>query len=269
MATKTKTTMACLMRVLGPSGRLVARDASRTTSPLPKRVSTVVTATTTTTTATTATTTTTAPSTSGSSSPLATLASDLTATLPSSSSTSATASSSSPTTTTRSASTTTNAATTYPVPELNGAQHPSIVRLKQAIAKLKSMPAVFEAASSLSSWASADLARFRSPSYGAGQDSQTRTKNLDFYCNRIPSQPNGDLIDAIHSTWLHKHALLEEHHGYIQWLFPLHEAGVNGLAQVLQRPELEQMRRDPKIRIRVQRSFELMLDFYGFVLEDP
>ena len=31
----------------------------------------------------------------------------------------------------------------------------------------------------------------------------------------------GDLIDEIHSRWRGQYSLLERHHGYIQWLFPL------------------------------------------------
>ncbi len=35
----------------------------------------------------------------------------------------------------------------------------------------------------------------------------------------------GDLIDDIHENWFGNHSLLEIHHGYIQWLFPLFEGG--------------------------------------------
>jgi len=42
---------------------------------------------------------------------------------------------------------------------------------------------------------------------------------------------------------------LEQHHGYIQWLFPLHEDGMNGAAQVLQRHEAAAMRASPTVMV--------------------
>jgi hypothetical protein len=61
---------------------------------------------------------------------------------------------------------------------------------------------------------------------------------------------------------------LERRHGYIQWLFPIHEQGVNSEAQILQRHEAEAIRDDPALIARVKRSYELMLGFYGAQVED-
>ncbi len=44
----------------------------------------------------------------------------------------------------------------------------------------------------------------------------------------------GDYIDDIHSEWFGNYTLLEDHHGYIQWLFPIREQGMNFHAQELQ-----------------------------------
>lgn len=54
--------------------------------------------------------------------------------------------------------------------------------------------------------------------YPGKVDDPTKTRNLDFYSNRLRSQPSGDLIDVIHRDWHGNHQLLEAHHGYIQWL---------------------------------------------------
>lgn len=37
----------------------------------------------------------------------------------------------------------------------------------------------------------------------------------------------GDLVEDIHKKWWYDYDLLEEHHGYIQWLFPIREHGMN------------------------------------------
>ena len=61
---------------------------------------------------------------------------------------------------------------------------------------------------------------------------------------------------------------MEDHHGYIQWLFPIHEQGLNFSAQKLMRHEAKAIRENDQLRARIIKSYELMLDFYGMVLED-
>ena len=53
------------------------------------------------------------------------------------------------------------------------------------------------------------------------------------------SHSTGDLIDEIHKKWFGNHGLLEEHHGYIQCLFPIREQGMNFHAQELQLHEAQ------------------------------
>jgi hypothetical protein len=93
--------------------------------------------------------------------------------------------------------------------------------------------------------------------------------NYDFYTNKIKSQPNGDFIDHIHKTWWYNYQLLEFHHGYIQWLFPMKEGkGMNREAFALTDEEIKRITSDPEAKKRVQTSYKMMLNFYGFRLID-
>jgi len=112
-----------------------------------------------------------------------------------------------------------------------------------------------------------DLERYRN-GYPDLEDDPTQNDNLKFYKNEIPSRPEGDYIDIIHSKWFGNYDLLESHHGYIQWIFPIREHGVNMLSQVLQPHEIEGIKADPQCRKRVIRSYGLMLDFYGMQLSN-
>ncbi len=47
------------------------------------------------------------------------------------------------------------------------------------------------------------------------------------------------LIDEIHKEWWGDYRLLEYRHGYIQWLFPIREQGLNYQAQKLNQREIE------------------------------
>ena len=89
------------------------------------------------------------------------------------------------------------------------------------------------------------------------------SSNLRFYRNEIPSSPHGALIEVILNEWKDDMRLLETHHGYVQWLFPIHEEGMNANAQVLQMHEAERMKADPQIRERMKRSYAMMMRFYG------
>merc|ERR1719326_1301837 len=113
-------------------------------------------------------------------------------------------------------------------------------------------------------FAARDIDFYHSDQYGSLLSDPTETTNLFFYSNTRPCRPDNRFIDEIHRDWKGRYKLLEQRHGYIQWLFPIHEQGMNHLACILHKPELEQMKADPLIRLRVKRSFELMLDFYGF-----
>lgn len=104
--------------------------------------------------------------------------------------------------------------------------------------------------------------------HGDRLDSTKKSKNLKFYKNKIKSKPDGDLIDNIHKKWRGDYRLLESHHGYIQWLFPIREDGMNSQSQRLMKHERDAMKKCDIIRKRLLESYRLMLDFYGFELSD-
>ena len=101
-----------------------------------------------------------------------------------------------------------------------------------------------------------------------GLDDAAKDQNLRFYQNNMPSRPDGALIDTIHKKWWGRYGGLERHHGYIQWLFPIHESGMNWESQVLQRHEAVAISSDAALQARVLVSYRLMLDFYGMQLAD-
>jgi len=93
--------------------------------------------------------------------------------------------------------------------------------------------------------------------------------NVEFYRGAMPSRPHGALIDEIHTEWWGNFELLEMHHGYIQWLFPVFEnAGMNWESSPLTKEGATSIRTDAAASARVLRSYELMLHFYGLVLAD-
>ncbi|KAL4648942.1 opioid growth factor receptor-like protein 1 [Arapaima gigas] len=92
--------------------------------------------------------------------------------------------------------------------------------------------------------------------------------NLDFYLNKIPSQPDGVKIEEIHREWRGNYTRLERVHSYIQWLFPLREPGLNHYAVELTQREIEEFHRSSEAKRRLVESYELMLDFYGIKLID-
>ncbi|PCH40588.1 hypothetical protein WOLCODRAFT_24194 [Wolfiporia cocos MD-104 SS10] len=99
-------------------------------------------------------------------------------------------------------------------------------------------------------------------------DDPSSSDNLRFYSNELRCRPDNLLIDELHERWHGDYAKLEHKHGFIQWLFPIPEYGMNYESEPLQRHEAEAMRADPAIINRVIRSYTLMLDFYGMRLED-
>ncbi|CAF1269992.1 unnamed protein product [Rotaria magnacalcarata] len=117
------------------------------------------------------------------------------------------------------------------------------------------------------SWAKRDIAEYRS-NYPDSHQEKNVKDNYNFYTNKMISHPDGDLIDNIHKYWRGDYHRLEMHHGYIQWLFPLQERGLNWSAEKLQKHEIDLIKKDDKALKRILTSYELMLDFYGFRLID-
>lgn len=114
-----------------------------------------------------------------------------------------------------------------------------------------------------SSWASADVREYLAHYPGAQQNPRAR-KNLDFFLNRIKSSPSPNgTIDEIHQQWMGEYDLLEAHHGYIQWICPIREDGLNSQAQRLYLHEIRGIMADPKARARVIGSYELSVPDSG------
>ncbi|CAL1533700.1 unnamed protein product [Lymnaea stagnalis] len=100
------------------------------------------------------------------------------------------------------------------------------------------------------------------------KDDPDSKANKKFYFGEIESQPDGATIDEIHKNWFGRYDLLEKHHGYIQWIFPIREEGMNWQAQPLQLHEAEAIKGDERAMERVLQSYKMMLDFYGMELVD-
>ncbi|XP_067286883.1 opioid growth factor receptor-like [Pseudorasbora parva] len=96
--------------------------------------------------------------------------------------------------------------------------------------------------------------------------SEGRFYNLEFYHGQIKSSPDDVHIDEFHEKWWGDYRLLENCQSYIQWLFPIQERGVNWDAHVLTKNEIKAFRKDEAAKMKLVKSYKLMLDFYGIRL---
>uniref|UniRef100_A0A0G4HMB8 Opioid growth factor receptor (OGFr) conserved domain-containing protein n=1 Tax=Chromera velia CCMP2878 TaxID=1169474 RepID=A0A0G4HMB8_9ALVE len=116
----------------------------------------------------------------------------------------------------------------------------------------------------------------------AREDEKKReTPNLDFHRNLRLCSPDNMKIDDIHKEyrpradgrdeggWDGNFQVLEAKHGYIQWLFPIKEPGVNRRAFEMQPEEAEAIKTTPELRRRVLKSYQMMLRFWGMEMMDP
>jgi hypothetical protein len=86
---------------------------------------------------------------------------------------------------------------------------------------------------------------------------------LRFYLGLDPDD-RGRMFDEI-LAW--DQDRLEYTHDYIQWLFPSARRGVNPSAPLLDEARIAAFRSDPRLQHQLVRSFERMLEFYGFKLD--
>jgi len=100
------------------------------------------------------------------------------------------------------------------------------------------------------------------------EDDETISDNYRFYAGEIPSEPKGDYIHNIHNSLSGRTDLLEVHHGYIPWLFPIREPVANGQSKPLQKHEISKIKSDPICMQRYIKSYEMILHFYGCILKD-
>ena len=94
------------------------------------------------------------------------------------------------------------------------------------------------------------------------------TINVQFFNNQIRFQPRGVTIDVFHQVAEGRFRLLEAHHGYIQWIFPIREQGLNHHAAPLQRHEANTIQSYPEMQTRLVKSLKVMLHFYGMAISD-
>ncbi|MES1908966.1 MAG: hypothetical protein MHM6MM_001794 [Cercozoa sp. M6MM] len=118
-------------------------------------------------------------------------------------------------------------------------------------------------------WAERDCKKYRDGYPGKVDKSLQQgengpCRNLRFYRNQLRSKPDNALVSEFHSNWRGAYQELESHHGFIQWLFPIREKGMNYQSQPLTLYEKEKLRNDDQARLLLLRSLELMMDFYGF-----
>jgi hypothetical protein len=112
----------------------------------------------------------------------------------------------------------------------------------------------------------ADIAAFQL-NYPGVRTNPSLSANLHFYENRCTSRPQGAFVDDIVNLWRGQYELLEAHHGYIQWLFPIRDASAfNDSSQPLQVHEAVAIRSSKVLLQRFVLAVDLMLDFYGFQL---
>ena len=121
--------------------------------------------------------------------------------------------------------------------------------------------------SAYSAYSSRDLQDYRA-NYPNNADDPRKDKNLRFFRDEYPLQPEGVMITEVLNSWKGRYRHLEGSHSFIQWLFPIQEKGMNYDSQVLQKHEIAAMREDPLILERVVGLFRIMLDFYGMALVD-
>jgi len=82
---------------------------------------------------------------------------------------------------------------------------------------------------------------------------------LAFYQGRPDSSAR-----MLEDIWLWDYQKLEYTHDYIQWLFPLKEKSrFNRNAPILNDEVIQAFRTDEQLRVRLRKSLEVMLQFYG------
>lgn len=91
----------------------------------------------------------------------------------------------------------------------------------------------------------------------------TSSPLLLFYRHQGPDHA-GRMLAVL---WHLSHEALEQHHDFIQWLFPLPEPS-RALAEAprLTADDVAAFHDDPTLRQHLRRSLDVMLDFYGMTL---
>ncbi|ORY76699.1 opioid growth factor receptor conserved domain-containing protein, partial [Protomyces lactucae-debilis] len=92
--------------------------------------------------------------------------------------------------------------------------------------------------------------------------------NVRFYLQGLPCRPDNLTIDELILKWRGQYNVLEDRHGYIQWLFPLRQQGVNPYASALLQQEVDILSTSREAQCRMLSALDMMLDFYGMRWQD-
>ena len=92
------------------------------------------------------------------------------------------------------------------------------------------------------------------------------SKKLVGFYKGIEADSEGRMLTYIHNYDFNQ---LESIHNYIQWLFPLTEPSASFPdAPVMTTDDVIVFRSDTEIKLNMRTSFEIMLRFYGFEIDD-
>jgi hypothetical protein len=91
-------------------------------------------------------------------------------------------------------------------------------------------------------------------------------KNFDFYSLKCKGKPL-DNVDAIHEKYFAQYDFLEENNNYMEWLFPIYgSAGLNPHTKPLSMQEAILIKNNIHSSIRVVKSYQMLLNFFGMTL---
>ena len=80
------------------------------------------------------------------------------------------------------------------------------------------------------------------------------------------AQPSGLTISEMHAVLRGNYSALEDWHHFVQWFFPIPEAGMNAESRALTGTELLVLSGNSQVKLRIRESVAIMLDFFGLGL---
>ena len=97
-------------------------------------------------------------------------------------------------------------------------------------------------------------------------------QNVLFYRGDSQCAPDSLFIDVLHHKWEGDFEMLEEKHGWVQWLFPTFSTSNSPMGSRYSYPLTKagaaKIRADPDAQWRFLRSYKMMLSFMGMRLAD-
>jgi hypothetical protein len=97
------------------------------------------------------------------------------------------------------------------------------------------------------------------------QNGENLYRIVEFYRGISPDKSGRYIYDILH----YNYEQLEYIHDYIQWIFPSNKPSrFNRNAPILTNKDIVEMKSDSIIRNNSIKSFKLLIDFYGFYLDE-